>query len=69
MPRVAICAEVNVGDSLALVVANDMLPGFASLAVDCTAIIIFIRADAFDGVILAFVFYYRLWRGAIHLGR
>ena len=63
--RLAVDAVVDFRDGISLVVAFDMLPGLAPFAEHRIAIIIFERADAFDGIRLLLVRRDRVGYGAV----
>ncbi len=50
-PWIAIYAQVGIWNFLALILTNNVLPGFAFITVYGTAIIECVRANTFDGVI------------------
>ena len=62
---IAICAEVNVWNFLAMIITNDVLPGVAFLTVDRIAVIVTVGTNAFDGVIFGVILHYRIGEAAI----
>jgi hypothetical protein len=50
MSRLAVCAVVNLGHRATVVIALNVLPGFTPFTEHGITVIIFKRADAFDGV-------------------